>query len=263
MSGTKHDGGKPRMDLLSSAWLLGVGDVLTYGAKKYSRYAACDCAKNASGSIGREDFVKIITTSISKGKIQSIELDKTSMPKSGLERIADDWLNTIVDEVATKLQNATGLPDLKSTPFLQEVVIFALEKLRFVSITATEQEKFEALYASPAMWELVGSREWIGSKKHRPTCASLKLIETGAHNWRKGIQTSRLMAAAQRHLLAYNEGEDLDPETSLSHLLHASCCLMFAYELSLDKPELDDRYKRKGTSKNENKETNKNEDARQ
>ena len=63
------------------------------------------------------------------------------------------------------------------------------------------------------------------------------------NNWRKGIATSRLMAAAQRHLLAYNDGEDLDPETGLSHLLHLSCCVMFAYELSLTKPELDDRYK--------------------
>lgn len=65
-----------------------------------------------------------------------------------------------------------------------------------------------------------------------------------AHNWRGGIERSRLVSAALRHILAYNEGEDTDPETGLSHLDHASCCLMFARETHETHPELDDRWKR-------------------
>lgn len=64
-----------------------------------------------------------------------------------------------------------------------------------------------------------------------------------AHNWRKGIALSRLLGACLRHVLAYLGGEDLDPESGLSHLLHASCCLQFAYELSENRPDLDDRFK--------------------
>lgn len=64
-----------------------------------------------------------------------------------------------------------------------------------------------------------------------------------AHNWRGGIERSRLISAALRHILAYNEGEDTDPETGLSHLDHASCCLMFARELHETRPDLDDRFK--------------------
>lgn len=64
-----------------------------------------------------------------------------------------------------------------------------------------------------------------------------------AHNWRNGIERSRLISAALRHILAYNEGEDKDPETGLSHLDHASCCLMFARETHETHPELDDRFK--------------------
>lgn len=66
-----------------------------------------------------------------------------------------------------------------------------------------------------------------------------------AHNWRSGIERSRLLSAALRHILAYNEGEDLDPETGLSHLDHASCCLMFARETHDTHPKLDDRWKGK------------------
>lgn len=65
-----------------------------------------------------------------------------------------------------------------------------------------------------------------------------------AHNWRGGIVYSRLVAACLRHITAFNDGEDLDPETGLSHLYHASCCLMFLSEFVEHRPDLDDRYKR-------------------
>lgn len=68
-------------------------------------------------------------------------------------------------------------------------------------------------------------------------------VKYAAHNWRQGLQRSRLVSAAMRHILAYNEGEDKDPETGLSHLDHASCCLMFAREMHETHSELDDRYK--------------------
>ncbi len=65
-----------------------------------------------------------------------------------------------------------------------------------------------------------------------------------AHNWRGGIVYSRLVAACLRHITAFNDGQDLDPETGLSHLYHASCCLMFLSEFVEHRPDLDDRYKR-------------------
>ncbi len=63
-----------------------------------------------------------------------------------------------------------------------------------------------------------------------------------ANNWRKGISYSRLTDAALRHLHAYNDGEENDPESGISHLYHASCCLMFLANMSETRPDLDDRY---------------------
>ena len=37
----------------------------------------------------------------------------------------------------------------------------------------------------------------------------------------------RYEAAMLRHISAYKQGQVLDPETGLSHLAHAGCCLMF------------------------------------
>jgi hypothetical protein len=86
---------------------------------------------------------------------------------------------------------------------------------------------------------LVGVSEVLGygAKKYSTE------TESGAHNWRNGLDYSRLVGAALRHLTAFNDGEDLDPETKLSHLLHASCCMMFLYEMTKIHPERDDRWK--------------------
>lgn len=63
-----------------------------------------------------------------------------------------------------------------------------------------------------------------------------------AHNWRKGMQFSRLIAACMRHLFAFARGENNDPETGMSHLAHASCCLMFLWShAKYRKADLDDR----------------------
>jgi hypothetical protein len=64
-----------------------------------------------------------------------------------------------------------------------------------------------------------------------------------SHNWRNGLEYSRLIAAALRHIHAFNDGEDLDPESGLPHPAHAMCCLMFLLGTMKHKPEMDNRWK--------------------
>ena len=45
-------------------------------------------------------------------------------------------------------------------------------------------------------------------------------------NWHK-VDKNRYFAAAMRHITDYQRGEKADPETGLSHLAHAQCCLIF------------------------------------
>ena len=46
-----------------------------------------------------------------------------------------------------------------------------------------------------------------------------------AFNWAKGMDWSVPFASAMRHLSAWYAGEDLDPETGISHIAHAMCNL--------------------------------------
>lgn len=62
------------------------------------------------------------------------------------------------------------------------------------------------------------------------------------HNWKGGFKYSRLLDAAYRHIGAFNNGEENDPESGLSHLDHAACCLMFLSWMVKNRPDLDDRY---------------------
>lgn len=65
----------------------------------------------------------------------------------------------------------------------------------------------------------------------------------GRYNYRKGLEASRLVAAASRHLKKWFDGEDIDPESNLNHIAHAMAnCLML---LDLDRLGnlKDDRYK--------------------
>lgn len=60
----------------------------------------------------------------------------------------------------------------------------------------------------------------FGAKKYSPD------------NWRKVPDwKARYTAALFRHVVAWLQGERLDPETKLHHLYHAGCCLAFLAEL--------------------------------
>lgn len=68
--------------------------------------------------------------------------------------------------------------------------------------------------------EAIGRVLAFGAEKYAP------------RNWEKGMAWSRCYAACLRHLFAWWRGEAIDPETGMSHLWHAGCCIMFliAYE---------------------------------
>jgi hypothetical protein len=50
----------------------------------------------------------------------------------------------------------------------------------------------------------------------------------GPNNW-QGVEPARerYFAATQRHLIAWWEGERLDPESGFAHLAHAACSVLF------------------------------------
>lgn len=81
-----------------------------------------------------------------------------------------------------------------------------------------------------------------------PLVEIAKVLSFGAekyspHNWRGGFDYSRLVGATLRHLTAWNDGEDKDEESGISHLAHAGCCILFLLEQEAKGTGTDDRHK--------------------
>ena len=62
-------------------------------------------------------------------------------------------------------------------------------------------------------------------------------------NWKHVPDSKRrYFDAMQRHLWAWKEGEQFDPESGIYHLAHAACCLFFLLERDLFTDELWEKY---------------------
>ena len=71
----------------------------------------------------------------------------------------------------------------------------------------------------------------------------------GPENWKEleDLQ-NRYTAGALRHIFAHMDGEELDPETNLSHLAHAMCCLLFKLEIELENAKIEEEKPRETDS---------------
>lgn len=66
----------------------------------------------------------------------------------------------------------------------------------------------------------------------------------GKFNWALGQEYHTPYDSLMRHMLSFIEGEDKDPESGVSHLLHAAanCMILYTSQLKNNK-DLDTRYK--------------------
>lgn len=66
----------------------------------------------------------------------------------------------------------------------------------------------------------------------------------GRDNYKFGMDWTRCIDAALRHIVAFADNEDLDPESRLSHLAHAKCCLSMLLFYAANNRGNDNRYKK-------------------
>lgn len=67
-------------------------------------------------------------------------------------------------------------------------------------------------------------------------------LKYGAHNYRViGVRASVYYDAAERHLKAFWEGEDIDPDSGLPHIVKVMCCMAVLRDAQLFDNWVDDR----------------------
>lgn len=62
------------------------------------------------------------------------------------------------------------------------------------------------------------------------------------NNWRRGLSWNELVDSCLRHISAFQQGQDVDPESKQLHIAHAATNLLMLIEQYETHPELDDRY---------------------
>ena len=74
----------------------------------------------------------------------------------------------------------------------------------------------------------------------------VKVLEMGAekyspNNWKKGMPVTQVSESLLRHMFAFLNGEDIDPESKIEHLGHVMCNAMFLTYILREKSQFDDR----------------------
>lgn len=79
----------------------------------------------------------------------------------------------------------------------------------------------------------------------------LEVVTSGANNWKGGLKWVGVTESLQRHLNAFLEGEDNDPESKLTHVGHILCNALFLSYMFLFRKDLDDRFNDPNLKKND------------
>lgn len=100
-----------------------------------------------------------------------------------------------------------------------------------------EEEKGQRFNSGKPKWSLV------------PQSALLPMVSVlefgaqkyAAHNWMKGLFVTEICESMKRHLDAFMEGENDDPESKLSHIGHIQCNALFLAWTMENRSDMDDR----------------------
>jgi hypothetical protein len=67
---------------------------------------------------------------------------------------------------------------------------------------------------------------------------------SGEFNWQRGLKTTEICESLLRHTFAYLNGEDIDPESGISHIGHMQCNTLFLSYMDRERKDLDTRHKK-------------------
>lgn len=121
-------------------------------------------------------------------------------------------MTAVIDNVGRAISDAVR--ELKSEPALR----FDNDKSR---VDLIPSEFIEAL----------GQHYGVGARKY------------AERNWQKGMSWSRCYASAQRHMLAFWRGEEVDEETGTPHVIAAAWNMAALHWYAVHNVGTDDRFK--------------------
>ena len=120
-------------------------------------------------------------------------------------------------------------------------------KLRYDLISFEALQELAKVYTNGAhkytTYEDKSGNQHRGANISLDDTLDMKVVSTGDNNWRLGQSWTKMMASVKRHISAWEEGEDFDPDPCMGtlHLANAAWGLFSLITYYNIHPELDDR----------------------
>ncbi len=173
---------------------------------------------------GRIYTVEVVSTDADGPKYQQIRLRGTPgwYDASRFEYAHDTTKNEIFGSIDYTISDVGLIPEYNETE----------EMTNHIAASKNDSDKIDlSLIPSIALKE-EAKAFMVGERKYQ------------RYNYTKGHKASQLIAAALRHLTAWNEGEEYDPVDGQHHLGSArACCAMILRQMELGTLK-DDRFKK-------------------
>lgn len=188
--------------------------------------------------------IKMFNNASNMSNMSKAETEGSKWAAKELQRIQEQEADTQFKEKLRHVQESSKQYYTKAEEIIQKEIakVKAAEEAFHASIE-------ETLDKNPAIKFDTGKRDW-SLVPFEAFETMVDVLEFGkkkysAWNWASdgGFSHTRLLNSLMRHMFAYSSGEDTDPESGLSHLGHAQCCLMFLtyYKKYPEKFPKDDR----------------------
>lgn len=268
--GNRFNKGKLKWSLVPQSAFHPMVRVLEFGAKKYFSIFAPELQKQLEkwnvktakkiGILEQKDYVEVVMSKNCLITIQSIrEIDNSiklsieEETKKSLHSITrkDNKEEVLMGNLKRKEEIITILKSMESQPqnLIEEnknlVKYVEKEKPLCTQTIIMTMDNLEVCFAVSAITGLDSSMTTLLCLEKLLNISLNKdsLIVKGEHNWKKGLPVVEICESLKRHLDAFMEGEDLDPESGISHVGHIQCNAMFLAWMLQNKPELDNRFK--------------------
>lgn len=129
--------------------------------------------------------------------------------------------------------NATSIEQVPAPPPICEATMDRIRKnVDKTLLTDAGPDEIVETFAKLGGWKADSGKLPLHLLPFDALCGVAEILDLGAkkyaaRNWEKGLAWDRVYSAALRHLFSWFQGEDIDPETGLSHMDHALCGLLF------------------------------------
>lgn len=241
MSAERYNEGKPRWALVPQSALIPMVRVLEYGAKKYTRLSKDFRTPVIELVNNLQEMFAVPEIGLNISFVaDDVNIDTTNyIPGASIKVPSGYYLKNITErdnEFYIPIEDKACWRHIK-----YPVRVLISHKDEYSALILIRDYENTANILKQILLELHPELEDELAKVFAKDYGFQNFIISGRDNWKKGLPILSICESLKRHLDAFMEGQDNDPESGLNHIGHIQANALFLAWMLENKPEFDDR----------------------